>query len=535
MVALRLDSNSRPPGLKILDTRLNTTDIPDVPPAYESAVYDSHPSEFCSTQVFQEVPSGQPSHDAVGRPIPHMSAKQQVTGEAKYVDDLPKLEGELYLAFVFSRRPHAKIISMDVLEALALPGVEDVITAADVPGSNLTAIYGDEELFAVDKVISVGQVVAIVAATNQNIAQRAAKLVKVEYEDLDSILTIQEAIKEESFLHPTRTISVGDLKVGFEKSDHILEGECHVGAQEHFYLETMASIIIPKGENSEMEIISSTQNATKTQRLGGGFGGKELRCCILSAAAAVAANKVDKPVRYMFDRDEDMISTGTRHPFLGRYIVGFTKKAKPCLRSIFVCKLWVQLGSLFFSRSSSSHLYRWICSCHSWGIEMGQGLHTKIIQIASRALRIPKELIHVSETSTDKVPNSSPSAASASSDLNGMAVQRACETLLQRLQKHMMANPKGDWKDWVNAAYMDRENLSATGFHNIRFFVLIEGAFVQGYGLFVLEDYRYSPTGHLLTKGPGFYKIPGFSDALKSSTYLCWIELLIVELSALQR
>ena len=98
------------------------------------------------------------------------------------------------------------------------------------------------------------------------------------------------------------------------------------------------------------------------------------------------------------------------------------------------------------------------------GTEMGQGLHTKMIQVASRALGVPMGMIHITETSTSTVPNTSPTAASAGSDLNGMAVKNACEELVERLKPFKEANPAGAFGDWVRAAYVDRVSLSATGF-----------------------------------------------------------------------
>lgn len=200
------------------------------------------------------------------------------------------------------------------------------------------------------------------------------------------------------------------------------------------------------------------------------------------------------------------------------------------------------------------------------GTEMGQGLHTKMLQVASRTLGVDIAKIHISETSTDKVPNTSATAASAGSDLNGMAVLQACEILSKRLQPYREKNPKGKWEDWVSTAYFDRCGLSATGFYatpeigydfknNIgkpfNYFTYgvacteveidclsgdhqairtdivmdlgeslnpaidigqIEGAFIQGYGLFTMEELIYSPTGTLFSRGPGAYKIPGFGD-----------------------
>jgi len=200
------------------------------------------------------------------------------------------------------------------------------------------------------------------------------------------------------------------------------------------------------------------------------------------------------------------------------------------------------------------------------GTEMGQGLHTKMVQVAARSFGIPLSKIHISETSTNTVANTSPTAASASSDLNGMAVKIACEQILERLKPYQMENPKGTWEDWVRSAYFDRVNLSANGFYRtpdlgydwktntgrvFNYFCFgaacsevevdcltgdhqvlrtdivmdvgtslnpaidigqVEGGFVQGLGLFTLEEVRYSQSGSLWTMGPGAYKIPGFAD-----------------------
>lgn len=203
------------------------------------------------------------------------------------------------------------------------------------------------------------------------------------------------------------------------------------------------------------------------------------------------------------------------------------------------------------------------------GIEMGQGLFTKMTQVASKALGVDINKIHISEMATDKVPNSSPTAASLSSDLYGMAVIDACNTIKQRLEPYIRSNEHGKWEEWVSAAYVDRVSLSATGFYAspkikydrntnsgdlFEYFTYgvacseviidcltgdhqvlrtdivmdigeslnpaidigqIEGAFMQGYGFFTMEEVLFSPNGEVLTKGPGMYKIPGFSDIPK--------------------
>lgn len=206
------------------------------------------------------------------------------------------------------------------------------------------------------------------------------------------------------------------------------------------------------------------------------------------------------------------------------------------------------------------------------GTEMGQGLHTKMVQVCSRALNVPVSKIHVAETSSHSVANTSPTAASASSDLNGAAVVQACTELNHRLQVYKDRDPQGGWESWVKAAYFDRVNLSANGFYrtpdlgydfetnsgrafnyfsygvccsevevdcltgahkNLSSTIVmdvghslnpaidigqVEGAFMQGVGLFTLEQLLYSPQGALLTRGPGSYKIPGFGDIPTSLT-----------------
>ena len=107
-----------------------------------------------STQAYEEVPGDQPLYDPVGRPIVHQSAYQQATGEAKYLDDIPLIAGELYAAPVLSSRSHAKIVRVDVEETLSLSGVNCFVTHKDIPkrGSNMNGMFDDEELFAKSKV-----------------------------------------------------------------------------------------------------------------------------------------------------------------------------------------------------------------------------------------------------------------------------------------------------------------------------------------------------------------------------------------------
>ncbi|XP_056303800.1 aldehyde oxidase 6 [Danio aesculapii] len=209
------------------------------------------------------------------------------------------------------------------------------------------------------------------------------------------------------------------------------------------------------------------------------------------------------------------------------------------------------------------------------GAEMGQGLHTKIQQVASRELNIPASLIHISETSTQCVPNTCPSAASFGTDANGMAVQDACQILYNRLEPVRKKDPKGKWQNWIMKAFLEKISLSATGYYRghdldmdwekqegrpyayftyavccseveldcltgeyrtLRTDIVvdigrsinpsidigqIEGAFTQGLGLYTMEELKYSPSGVLYTRGPGQYKIPAVCDVpLNFNVYL---------------
>ncbi|XP_060647418.1 xanthine dehydrogenase [Drosophila nasuta] len=689
-----------------------------------------HTPALRSAQLFERVSSDQPSYDPVGKPKVHAAALKQATGEAIYTDDIPRMDGELYLGFVLSTKAKAKLTKVDASEALALEGVHHFFSAKDITEheNEVGPVFHDEHVFAAGEVHCIGQIIGAIAADNQTLAQRAARLVRVEYEERTPVIvTIEQAIEHKSFFpdYP-RYINKGDVEKALEEADHVYEGSCRMGGQEHFYLETHAAVAVPR-DSDELELFCSTQHPSEVQklvshvisvpahrivcrakRLGGGFGGKESRGISVALPVALAAYRLRRPVRCMLDRDEDMLITGTRHPFLFKYKVGFSNEGlitacdiecynnagwsmdlsfsvleramchfENCYRipnvrvGGWVCKTNLPSNTAFrgfggpqgmfagehiirdvarvvgrdvldvmrlnfYKTGDYTHynqqlerfpIERCFQDCikqshyhqkhegiqrfnaeHRWrkrgialvptkfgvafgvmhlnqagaliniygdgsvllshgGVEIGQGLNTKMIQCAARALGIPIELIHISETATDKVPNTSPTAASVGSDLNGMAVLDACEKINKRLVPIKEALPTGTWKEWINKAYFDRVSLSATGFYAIpnigyhpetnpnartyNYFTngvgisvveidcltgdhqvistdivmdigssinpaidigQIEGAFMQGYGLFTLEELMYSPQGMLYSRGPGMYKLPGFAD-----------------------
>lgn len=246
------------------------------------------------------------------------------------MDDIPKQTDELYLALVLSTKPHANIVSIDASEALSIPGVHVFYSAKDLtPEQNrVGAFVLDEEVFISKTVTSQGQTLGAIVAENQMIAQRAARMVKVIYEDiLPVIVTIDDAIKHKSFFPGSPlTLEKGNVEKAFENADHTVTGQVQLGGQEHFYLETQAAIAIPK-DSDEMEVFSATQQPSELQRsvsqllgigsnrvvvrakrLGGGFGGKDTRSPLVALPVALAAHRLRRPVRLMLNRDEDMVS-----------------------------------------------------------------------------------------------------------------------------------------------------------------------------------------------------------------------------------
>ncbi len=284
------------------------------------------------------------SLDIVGTSAQHASAAVQVSGEARYVDDIPRPTNMLHAALVLSEKPHAIIKSIDCTEARSMPGVEAIHLAADIPGKNsIGPVLKDEEVFATSTVTCVGYPIGVVTARTRAEALLAARAVRVTYEELEPVLSIREAIAQKSFYgdewgHP---IDRGDVDAVFDGANDsglvVVEGSIDMGGQEHFYLEPNAHVVVPV-ESGELVSYSSTQCPQKhqqyiasvlgvqsnrvvvrTKRIGGGFGGKETRAAFLNTIAAVPAFLLDKPVSLVIDRDMDMSITGHRHPFFANY------------------------------------------------------------------------------------------------------------------------------------------------------------------------------------------------------------------------
>ena len=287
--------------------------------------------------------------DAVGKSSPRLEAREKVLGRATYTDDMT-LPGMLFGAVLGSPYPHARIVSIDTAEAAAFPGVKAVITAADIPDTRIGSALKDEPILARHKVRCVGEPVAAVAAVDLETAKLAARMIAVEYEELEAVFDADAAIKDGApVLHEERAsyesifevpeghpnilsysrYQEGEPDSAWAQCDAIVEDTYTTAAQEHMYLEP-CSTLVDVDADGRVIMWSSTQSVSRTQqmtaaalalpmskvrviapRIGGGFGGKTgLTNQPLNAALALAANA---PVKMTLSREDDMMTMKNRH------------------------------------------------------------------------------------------------------------------------------------------------------------------------------------------------------------------------------
>ena len=282
----------------------------------------------------------------IGSPLPHDSAPLHVTGQARYVDDVPLPGHALHLAFGLSVKAHAEILSLDLTEVRKSGGVVLVLSAEDLPDMpDLSPTVHDEPLLATGTVHYAGQAIFLVIAETHLQARTAARRAKITYRDLPALLTVEAALAANSRFEQGPILwSRGDITT-MSSAHTVVEGEFEVGGQEHFYLEGQVAVAIPQEDG--MHVISSTQHPTEIQhkvahalhlpmsavrvemrRMGGGFGGKESQGNALAVACALAAHATGKPCKMRYDRDDDMVITGKRHDLKIRYKAGADASGK---------------------------------------------------------------------------------------------------------------------------------------------------------------------------------------------------------------
>ncbi|SEQ03484.1 xanthine dehydrogenase, molybdenum binding subunit apoprotein [Amphritea atlantica] len=582
----------------------------------------------------------------VGRSVKHESAAKQVSGEAIYIDDRLEFPNQLHIYARMSEKAHARITRIDTSPCYEFPGVAIAITAEDIPGiKDIGALKPGDPLLVEDLVEYYGQPLLAVAANDHETARKAAMAAIVEYEELEPVLSVEQALRNNHFVSDPHTHQRGDSAAALASAKHRISGSVHIGGQEHFYLETQISSVVPT-EDGGMIVYSSTQNPTEVQklvaevldipfnkvqidmrRMGGGFGGKETQAAGPACIAAVVARLTGRPAKMRLPRMEDMMMTGKRHPFFNQYDVGFDdngmitgcemKLAGNCGNSPdlsdsivdramfhsdnsyylgdatitgYRCKtntasntayrgfggpqglimpeiildeiartlgkdpLEVRKLNLYgdegrdtthyyqkvednvlpemladLEQSSDYHQRRREIKAYNasspflkkglaltpvkfgisftatflnqagalihiytdgsihlnhGGTEMGQGLNTKVAQIVAEEFQVDFNNIQITATNTEKVPNTSPTAASSGADLNGKAAQNAARTIKQRLvefaARHFNVTEEDvefrnnhvrirdqlmPFADFIQLAYFNQISLSSTGFY----------------------------------------------------------------------
>lgn len=279
----------------------------------------------------------------------HNSAHKHVAGTAVYIDDMPEPAGTLHAGLGLSAVTLGLLKSVDLSAVRAAAGVVDVLTYADVPGENDISPSGmhDDPVLAEGKVQFHGQPIFCVIAETREQARRAARLARIEYEELAPIVHIWglDAVNGKLVTTPL-TLRRGDAAAAIDAAPRRVKGRMRLGGQDHFYLEGQIALAVP-GEDDEVVVYSSTQGPSETQhmiahalgvpshavtvevrRMGGGFGGKETQANQCAVLAAIAAKKHKRAVKLRLDRDEDMIATGKRHDFEIDYEVGFDDEGR---------------------------------------------------------------------------------------------------------------------------------------------------------------------------------------------------------------
>jgi xanthine dehydrogenase large subunit len=284
-----------------------------------------------------------------GTDVIHESAHLHVTGGATFTDDMPELAGTLYAAIIKSPVAHGELIGdgIDRDAILKAHGVVAVYTAKDIPGeNNCGPIVHDDPFLAVGKVEFLGQAVAVVVARDMLYAREAAHNAKVLVKELKPILTIDEAMAAQSFVMPAKGITRGNASEAIAKAPRKVKGSTETGQQEQFYMEGQITYAVPR-EDGQLTLYCSTQHPDGNQReaasalnlstndvevicrrMGGGFGGKEGNASIFSQSAALAAFKLQRPVKLRVNRDDDMMITGKRHDFRIDYEVGYDDEGR---------------------------------------------------------------------------------------------------------------------------------------------------------------------------------------------------------------
>ncbi|MBT4792390.1 MAG: molybdopterin-dependent oxidoreductase [Halobacteriovoraceae bacterium] len=282
---------------------------------------------------------------SIGKNIKHDSSLAHVTGESIFIDDREALASEVFVGVVGSPVACGTLKKIYSQKALEYPTCLAVYTAKDLVVKKWGAIVHDQPLLVEEEIGYIGEPICIFACSNRYDLEEIKKLFTFDILAKEGVFTLEEALKKNNLLYAApKPFVQGDIKKGFEESEYILEGSFYSGGQEHFYMESQASVAYPM-ENGQIEVHSSSQHPSETQRLvaealglsfqqvvcivkrlGGGFGGKESQAAPIAVYAALVASKFNRAARLILTKDEDMKITGKRHPFYSEYKVGFSNE-----------------------------------------------------------------------------------------------------------------------------------------------------------------------------------------------------------------
>ncbi len=276
--------------------------------------------------------------DTVGKSVKRKDALDKVTGRAKFIDDYTRVD-MLFGATVRSPEPYIKILSIDTKNVEKIKGVIGVYTAKDIPGKNIVPLVLPDYPFLAEKVAKfAGQAIALVVAETEEIARTATKLVKINFKKLAPVFDPLESLKNsapkiygDDNIFKRFIIKKGDAADAFKNCDVVVKKTYTTNYQVHSYLETqgMLAELTDNGIsvygtmqcpfyvlNAVCDILGFTKNNVKIVQTttGGGFGGKEDVPSIVAGHAALLAYKTRRPVKIIYNREEDFVSMSKRHP-----------------------------------------------------------------------------------------------------------------------------------------------------------------------------------------------------------------------------
>ncbi len=271
--------------------------------------------------------------------------RDKVLGRGEYCDDL-YLDGMAHASAVRSQYPRARVLDIDASAALALPGVLAVLTADDVPHNKVGHLQQDWDVMIAKGDITrcVGDAVCLVVAENEAVLKQAKELVKVDYEPLEPVRTIQEARAADApSLHPNgnlcqqRHVTRGDARAALAQSKYVVTQSYRTPFTEHAFLEPECAVAFPYKDG--VKVYTSDQGVYDTRKeisimlgweperivvenklVGGGFGGKE--DVSVQHLAVLAALRVNRPVKAKLTRQESINFHPKRHYMEGTFTLG---------------------------------------------------------------------------------------------------------------------------------------------------------------------------------------------------------------------